>query len=285
MANMVSATTKLVGLIGSPVNASLSPTMHNTVFSLKEEDAIYCAFDVTEATVEKALKGLGALGAKGCNVTVPLKQCVCQYLDEIDISAQLMQSVNTVCFINGRSVGYNTDGLSFTKTLADAEISLPESTIAIADIGAEGPAYIVQAAVEGAQEIAVFTSSENVEKAASFYKTISQKTKCPITVYDISDKDAVIKHVAQAQVFCNATRIGAEPKIDESPLPSQALHEKLLVLDTIYNPRETKLLRQARECGSQTIGGLTLLLNQAALAEKLWFDIEMPTEEIKKLLF
>ncbi len=285
MANNVTATTQLVGLIGSPVQASLSPTLHNAVFHMSEKDAIYLAFDVTEESLENALKGLGALGAQGCNVTVPLKQSVCQYLDIIDTSAQLMQSVNTVCFKDGYSYGYNTDGLSFTKTLFDAGISLESSCIAVADIGAEGPAYIVQAATEGAQEILVLTSPDNYPKAVSFYDLISQETHCPISVYDLSNSTLCIELLTRANVFCNATRIGAEPLINESPIPLEALHKDLLVLDTIYNPRDTKLLQQAQIKGCRTIGGLTLLLNQAALAEELWFGIELPKKEIEKLLF
>lgn len=285
MSTRISGRTKTIALIGTPVEHSMSPAMHNTAFDHLGIDAIYTAYNVSEAGLAAAVKGMAEMGFAGYNVTVPHKAKIMSFLDDVSDAAKFIGSVNTVVIENGKSIGHNTDGLSFTETLKQSDISPAGLNLVVADINAEGPAYITQSAIEGARRITVLTKASSVPLAKNGYGRIAEATNCCIEVYDIDDYGAYASRLNEAKVFCNATRIGASPKEHLTPLPAHLLHADLTIIDTIYSPRVTRLMRDAQISGCKTIGGLTLLLNQAALAEKLWLGCDMPQNLIRETFF
>jgi shikimate dehydrogenase len=284
MKTSISGHTKALTLIGNPTKRSLSPAIHNASFQHLGIDAVYFANEVTADQLEAAVKGLKCFGYVGYNVTAPYKNAIIPYLDKISTTAAMIGSVNTVMHKDGLAVGYNTDALSFTDTLRQHGFFVTDKRIIIADIQAEGPAYAAQAAIEGAEHITILTNAEHVEEAKEHYDQLSQKTASVIEVYDIAKPNAFRHLVANAHVFCNATRIGSSPEAFRTPLDASLIHSNLLVVDSIYNPRQTRLLEDASMIGCETIGGVELLLNQVALAERLWFDCEFDREAVLPLI-
>ncbi|MGN0046579.1 MAG: shikimate dehydrogenase family protein [Eggerthellaceae bacterium] len=311
----ITGNTMVMGLIGSPVNKSKAPLVNNLSFDLLDLDAKYLAFDVPSENLQAAVEGAKALGFKGFNVTVPHKNAVLQYLDEVSEAAQLMNSVNTVIVTDGKTRGENTDAKSFTIACATYGFPVKGKRVTMVDIAAEGPAYATQSALEGASEIVIVTKDEDVQEKEALYAAVAQKTSCIFRVIglqeleddaenfsgiesaeggadgsseDIAKPQGNAAHlspaqlVAQSQIICNASRIGTGADEGLSPIPANLLSKDMLVLDAIYEPSVTALLANAHVVGARIVGGLELLLNQAALAQKLWLQVDMPVLEIAK---
>ncbi len=285
MKESISGHTSSLALIADPVEHSFSPALHNASFEELGIDAVYLAFKVEGTALHRAVRGMARLGFVGYNVGAPHKSTILPHLDEVSDEARLMDAVNTVVIREGRSFGYNTDGLSFTKTLADHNIPLHGLHLVMVDIDAEGSAYVTQAASEGAQHVTVLTEASSVDALKTRYVRVSEATGATIEVFDLTDVDRFGTFVADAAVVCNASRIGASPNENRTPIPASLLHTDLCVLDSLYQPRVTTLMQDAMRYGCEVVGGLELLLNQAALAEKLWFDCEMPTKHIRNTFF
>lgn len=281
----ISGHTQSLALVASPCAQSFSPALHNTSFKLLNKDARYFALDVQGAALEPTVRGLAALGFTGYNVGVPNKSAILAYLDEITDAARVMGAVNTVLIKDGKSIGYNTDGLSFTDTLEQAGIPVKGLCCVIADADGEGSAYATQAAFSGARKVTLVAPVQHLAPLKELASKLEAETACAVDVLDLEDDSAFADRVAEAQVFCNATRIGTGDQQAQTPLPKAHLHKGLTVLDAIYDPKETRLLAEAQEAGCRTIGGLELLLNQAAQAELLWLDCAMPKQAIAKALF
>lgn len=285
MALEIDGHTKALGLIGSPVSHSMSPAFHNASFEQLGINAVYLAYDVSPEGLEDAVNALREMGFAGYNVGVPHKKSIIPFLDEVDEGAKLMNAVNTVCIKDGKSIGYNTDGLGFIEALRNHHINPTNLRAVIADIDAEGSAYTAQLALEGARHITVLTESTQVDAIRNRMVHLTARTGCMIDVFDIEDYSSYSVNISLAQVYCNATSIGKKPNIEQSPLPATLLHADLTVMDAVYSPRYTQLINDAVMAGCRTINGLELLLNQAALAEKLWLGCEMPISYLRQRFF
>ena len=284
MSTAISGHTKALALIGNPVEYSMSPAMHNASFEHLGIDALYLAHLVLPEQLKHAVQGLKQLEYVGYNVTAPYKNDILAFLDDISTSAKLIGSVNTVVHKDGKSVGYNTDALSFTDTLRQHDFLVAGKRLIIADIRAEGPAYAAQAALEGAEHITILTTDELIKNAQRNYERLAHETASTIEVFDINLPNTYLHLVKQAHLFCNASRIGSAPKTSTTPLDTSLIHSDMVIVDSVYQPRTTRLMQEATMIGCEVIGGLELLLNQAALAEKMWFGCEMPKEVVNKLV-
>ena len=262
----LSAHTKIFCIIGHPVEHSMSPTMWNPALQELGLEYAYVAFDVHPDGLEKAINGMRALGIKGMNVTIPHKENVIQYLDEIDPIAQKMGAVNTIKNDDGVLKARNTDAGGAKKSLIDAGCEISGKNILFLGSGgvARSVAYVLS---EEANKIVL---TDIVEKTAL---TVAKEIKRNMGA-DIEGKlssDVILKkEIQKTDILINATPLGMHPKVDASPISKELLHEDLFVFDVIYNPLITKIMKDAAEIGCKTLGGLDMLVNQGVLAFEWW---------------
>lgn len=288
MEKRITGSTGLLGLIGSPVSHSGSPAMYNYSFQELGLDYAYLAFDVPVSEVKNAIQAIRTFHMRGCNVTMPCKTEVVQYMDELSPAAQIIGAVNTIVNEDGRLVGHITDGTGFVDNLKDQGTQVKGKKLTIAGGGGAATAVQVQCALDGAREISIFN-----RKDAFFGRTVetAQKIKkacpnCVVNVYDIEDQEKMKEEMADSDIFVNATIVGMKPMENESVVKDMSsFHKDLVVCDVVYNPKETKLLKEAKEKGCKCIGGEGMLLWQGVAAFKLYTGKDMPVEGVKRILF
>lgn len=282
----ISGHTQTIALIGSPVEHSMSPAMHNASFEKLGLDYAYVVFDVQPENLEAVVKGMKAMGIPGFNVTMPLKTPILPYLDELSDAAKLMGAVNTVVLQDGKLVGHNTDGAGFMRNLKENGVDVIGKKVTISGAGGAGSAIFTQAALDGVKEIDVYNIRDNFYEATERrIAELAAQTGCAVTLHDLADKDDLRASVADSALFINATRVGMPPLENECTLDEDMLHEGLALADTVYNPRTTKLLAMGQAHGNKTVNGLGMLLWQAAIGEKIWTGQEMPVDYIEELFF
>lgn len=284
----VSGTTRLYAVIGSPVKHSMSPLMYNTSFMYHNIDSVYTAFEVDEEHVKDAISAVRLFDMGGINITMPGKTVAVPLMDKITDAARLIGAVNTVVNENGKLIGHNTDGVGFVDNLRDNGVDITGKKITIAGGGGAATAVIVQCALDGAHSITILNrKGKSFDRQADTMERL--KNELPeliIQQIDISDTKAVRDALALSDIFANATQVGMNPKPDESIIKDASMFQKnLMVTDLVYNPVETKLLREAKEAGCKTIDGRGMLLWQGAAAFKLYTGKEMPIEEVKRRMF
>lgn len=284
----ISGKTKLYGLIGSPVAHSKSPAMYNYCFDKWGLDCKYLAFDVPKEKTGDAIQAFRTFGMKGANITMPCKQEVLQYLDEVSTAAKLVGACNTIVEENGKLVGYITDGIGYVENLRAHGIDISGKKITLLGAGGASTAIQVQALLDGAKEIAVFNQKDG------FWETAERKIKelqaafpeQKITLNDLSDKDHLAEAIQTSDILSNATRVGMHPLENISNIQDLSVFRKdLVVTDVVYDPIKTKMLQDAERAGCQIIGGLGMLLYQGAAAAKLYTGKDMPVEEVKNRFY
>lgn len=286
MGERITGKTQLTGLLGTPVSHSISPTMHNESFAKLGLDYAYLAFNVGNEGVKSAVEGLKTLNARGFNVTMPNKTIICQYLDKLSPAAELIGAVNTVVNDDGVLTGHITDGTGYMRSLKEAGIDVIGKKMTIAGAGGAATAIQIQAALDGVKEISIFNiKDEFFERAKKTVKDINEKTNCKATLFDLTDKEALKREIADSVIFTNATGVGMKPHEGETYIEKSMLRSDLIVSDVIYNPAKTSLLEMAEEVGCTTINGLGMLLWQGAKAFEIWTGKEMPVDYIKEILF
>jgi shikimate dehydrogenase len=274
------AKTKLCIIIGNPIEHSLSPAIHNAAFSALGLNFAYTAHRVED--VEAAVKGIRALGIRGASVTIPHKLAVIPFLDEVDPVASWIGSVNTIVNEGGRLTGSNTDGEGAMKALREAGVKLPGKRVLM--IGSGGAARAVGFTLAAKAKLGSLTILGIIEpELKKLAGDIAEKT--PIKAKGRRMKDEVLaEEIRKADLLIQCSPVGMHPKVDETPVPAKLLRKDLIVMDIVYNPRETRLLREARETGAQTIPGLEMFLNQAVLQFEKWTGKPAPTEVIRSVL-
>ena len=290
MTERLTGHTLLISLIATPIRHSMSPTMHNEAFAKLGLDYVYLAFEVDNSTLKAAVDGIRALGIRGSNVSMPNKQAIIPYLDEVSPEAKLIGAVNTVTNKDGKGhlVGYNTDGIGAIKALEDEGVTVKDQIITLTGAGGAATAIAIQAAFDGAKELHIFNIKDNVfENAEETVKKINEHTKCQATITDLADQSAFKSAVQKSSIYIDATGVGMKPLQDQSLINDpEMIRSDLVVFDVVYAPRETKLLRFAKEHGAKkVINGLGMMLYQGAAAFQLFTDEEMPVTYIKELLF
>ena len=288
MDSRIKGTTRLLGLIGSPVGHSGSPAMHNYGFQALGIDAAYLAFDIKEDQVKDAISAVRTLNMQGINVTMPCKTEAAKYMDELSPAARLIGAVNTVVNRDGKLYGHITDGEGFVANLKDHGVSIEEKDIVIFGAGGAATAILVQCALDGAKSVTVINPRDDFfGRAEEMHKKLREETPdCDITLIDLADEAAVKEAVSKTDILINGTLLGMKPKEDTSVIRDTSLFRKdMVVADVVYNPKETKLLREAKAAGCRTVQGDGMLLWQGVAAFKLFTGQDMPVKEIKEKFF
>ncbi len=280
--------TQLTALLGSPVAHSISPLMHNEAFRLLDLDYTYLCFDVNEDDLETAVMGLKACGIRGFNLTMPNKNKIVEFLDQLSPAARLIGAVNTVVNDHGLLTGYNTDGVGYMQAVKDAGYHIIGKTITIMGAGGAATAICAQAALDGVEKIHIFArkTSRFWERTQNLVENINSTLPCQAILHENGDKNALAQAISESTLLLNATSVGMAPNTESTIIEDTSLyHPELIVSDVIYNPQETRFLREAREAGCHTFNGMYMLLYQGAEAFRLWTGKEMPVKEIKAKFF
>jgi len=262
----INSQTNLLCLIGWPIDHSMSPIMHNAVIQELNLNYIYLAFNVKPEELKDAIRGIRSLNIKGVNVTIPHKENIIPYLDELDPLAARIGAVNTIKSINGVLKAKNTDAEASKKSLINGGCSLSGKNILV--LGAGGAARAVSFALADDVEKIIITNRTK-KRAISLAKEINKKTNGKAEAYS-NEKSILKKFISDTHILINTTPVGMHPNIDEMPIPETLLHENLFVFDVIYNPLQTKLLKKAKRRGCEILGGLDMLVNQGALSFQWW---------------
>ncbi|MFF2447631.1 shikimate dehydrogenase [Neobacillus sp. NPDC058068] len=266
---------KLFAVLGDPIGHSMSPIMHNDLFSYYQIDAHYLPFQVKGENLRDAVKGLKAIGVAGFNVTVPHKSEIIPLLDEVDELAASIGAVNTVVNEGGKLIGYNTDGPGFLKGLHEHVPSAAGQKILV--IGAGGAARAIYFTLARENPLAIDIANRTLETAL---KLIGD---CPYTNFSraLSLAEANQK-LAEYDLIIQTTTIGMSPKIADQPLDLGNLSHESMVCDIIYNPLETQFLREASIKGAKIQNGIDMFVYQGALAFERWTGIFPDVERMRE---
>jgi shikimate dehydrogenase len=272
---------KLFAVLGDPIGHSMSPQMHNDLFTHYNIDAVYLPFQVKSEELGEAVRGLKAIGAGGFNVTVPHKSAIIPFLDGVDELALSIGAVNTVVNENGKLIGYNTDGPGFLKGLETHVSSLSEKRILI--IGAGGAARAIYFTLANSGPAAIDIANRTVETAEQLAED------CPFSVPSKAiSLDEANKCLDQYDLIVQTTMIGMYPKVSEQPVDLLHIKNQALFCDIIYNPLNTQFLQEAGQKGARTQNGIDMFVYQGALAFEKWTgispDIQRMRENVLKQL-
>lgn len=282
----------MICLLGSPVAHSMSPAMHNEAFAELGLDYRYLAFDVKEGELAGVMDSFRRMGVRGFNLTMPLKTEAVALCDRLSPAAEIAGSVNTVVLEDdGTATGHTTDGIGFTESARQEGVDFRGQKVTLLGTGGAGIAILVQLALDGAREVAVFerANSRFHDRTTRVVSQLNERSNCHVTVYDYDDA-VMQQQIAESCLLINATNVGMAPNTDACIIPDPSWLTKraaapLVVADVIYNPRKTKLLEMAEACGLKSFNGINMLLYQGAAAFELWTDEKMPTEKIKAKFF
>ncbi len=276
--------TQLVGLVGWPVEHTMSPAMHNAAFAAQELNWRYVPLPVPPQQVEAAMRGLVALGFRGANVTVPHKQTVLPALDTVAPEAQTLGAVNTIVVESGTDdkaalSGHNTDAAGFIGALRDGGFD-PRGTSVVV-LGAGGAARAVVFGLREARAAQIMVLNRTLERAQTLVSNLGHGSPTVLRAEPLG-KEALIEAARAADLLVNATPVGMWPRANDSVWPEEVpLPAHLTVFDLVYNPLETKLLRQARRSGAQGLDGLGMLVRQGAVAFEMWTGEEAPVDVMR----
>lgn len=277
----INAHTQFCGVIGNPVEHSLSPAIHNAAFQKLGLNFVYLAFRVE--AIGDAIKGLKALGGfRGASVTIPHKVSALPFLDHVQETARHIGAINTIVFEEGRLVGYNTDATGALRALQEGGAPLKGETVVILGSGGAARAIAFALAADSGLAHLHLLGIETTERQTL---ATDLRTKMGLSVVDAHLDEAALKAVLpDAGVLIHCTPIGMAPKIGRSCIPSSFLHRGLTVMDIVYNPRETQLLVDAKASGCRTIPGLEMFLHQAVAQFELWTGHAAPIDVMRTVL-
>ena len=274
--------TRMAAVIAKPIRHSISPFIHNHAYQLTATNAVYLAWEVAEEQVEQSLQQLRVLDMLGANISMPYKKKVLPYLDQVDESAQLIGSVNTIVQKDGCLTGYNTDGLGFLKSLPKT-FSIKDKKLVLLGAGGAATAIILEAIRQGVAEIHLFVRPESLAKYQAIYSPLSEALSFSIVLHDLSSWDQVNAMMVGADLLINATGLGMDGV--SLPVPKDFTFPKgCLVADLAYFPAKTPFLQLAEKQEVQTVNGLGMLFHQAALAFELMTEKTFPEQEVWQAL-
>ena len=269
---MITGKTAVVGIIGDPVEHSLSPLMHNAAFKHLKMDYIYVPFHVKPENLASAIVGARSMGIKGLNITIPHKREVIKYLDEIGQAAQLIGAVNTLKFSKNTLTGFNTDGVGAVKAIEEVT---PVKGKKIIIIGAGGAARAVsfQSLLAGAGEVLI--ANRTRENACKLTTDLGQNFATSVGCLGLGNK--LVEELKDTDVLINTTPVGMHPHEDQKPIvTSSMMHQNLVVNDIVYNPLKTGLILEAEKADAKTISGTRMLIYQGMESFRIWTGINPP---------
>ena len=273
--------TRLAAVVANPIKHSISPFIHNNAFESTNTNGVYLAWEVDATELAETVANIRRYQMYGINLSMPYKEQVIPYLDQLSEEACLIGAVNTVVNREGTLIGYNTDGKGFFKSLPSFKIS--RKRLVLLGAGGAAKAILAQAILDGVSQITVFVRSSSMGKTRPYLEKMQNATGFRVDLFALEDIQDLQDSITQADLLVNATSVGMDGS--SQPIPTSiVLPEKLIVADVIYQPFETPFLKWARNQGNQSINGLGMLLYQAAEAFELWTGKEMPTDQIWELL-
>ena len=273
--------TRLAAVVANPIKHSISPFIHNRAFEATNTNGVYLAWEIEGTDLAETVANIRRYQMFGINLSMPYKEQVIPYLDQLSEEARLIGAVNTVVNREGTLIGYNTDGKGFFKSLPSFKIS--RKRLVLLGAGGAAKAILAQAILDGVSQISVFVRSSSIEKTRPYLEKIQNATGFRVDLFALEDVQDLQDSITKADLLVNATSVGMDGS--SQPIPTSiVLPEKLMVADVIYQPFETPFLKWARNQGNQSINGLGMLLYQAAEAFQLWTGKEMPTDQIWELL-
>jgi shikimate dehydrogenase len=274
----ISGKTKICGIIGDPVEHTLSPAMHNAAFNNLKLDFIYVAFRVKTNELENAMRGVRTLGIHGLNVTMPHKNLVIDCLDEIDPTAKFIAAVNTILNDNGKLIGFNTDGVGALKALKENGVDLNGKKLLLLGAGGAANAIAFHAAQEAEELVILNRTAEKAKKSAELLR---RKLNKKIRANSLSASH-IRGELRDSDILINATSVGMHPKVDQSPVRPEWLRPSLCVMDIVYNPIVTRLAKDAKSKGAKVISGIEMLIYQGAASFEIWTNHPAPIKTMRK---
>ncbi len=279
----VKATTDIYGIFGHPVKHSLSPDMHNSAFNTLGLNSVYVAFDIDPESIEEATRAIRVMGIRGINITIPHKQTIIPYLDEVSPDAKLTGAVNTVKNENGKLLGYNTDVGGFLRAIRENLDFSPEGNTLFL-IGAGGAARAVLSAfcMNGGAVVYItdIIKDKALELANQFKANFQNIT---IETVELDNQNLIEQKLNEADILVNASPAGMDG-VGSLDIPLTSLNKNAVVYDLVYKPPDTSLLKEAKQLGHKASGGLSMLLYQGAESFEIWTGENAPVEIMKKAL-
>ncbi len=279
---IITGKTSVIGLIGNPVEHSLSPVIHNYFSEKYNLDYVYTTFKVDNSSIQAACEGIKALNIKGFNVTVPHKEVLLKYMDDIDETADVIGSVNTVVIKDNKFTGYNTDCLGFGRSLTDNKIDIWGKDVCVIGAGGASRAVVYQLVKMGARSIHIF--NRNAEKAAALSEYINKKlNKTNCNGFALNNIEKSLKELTYSLIV-NCTSVGMHPNVEDCPISENLkVSNETAFYDIIYNPRVTKFLNIGQNNGCKILNGMDMLIYQAVYAYEMWTGIKIKIEDINEL--
>ena len=295
---MVDGKTKILGVIGDPIEHTFSPAMHNAGLDALNLNYIYLPFHVKEEMLAECIQGAKAMGIQGLNVTIPHKTNVIKHLDEVDQVASMIGAVNTIQFnyhednessnqdndIKVTTKGFNTDGYGCVRAIEE-KTSIKDKKVTITGAGGASRAVAFQIANSGIDELSIL--NRNVAKAESLANDLkSNLNKIGIDIgINSYGMDDLKRELDSSDIFIDTTPLGMYPNVDEKAIASaDMLHEDLVVNDIVYTPMETSLIKEALKANAEVVYGYKMLLYQGIRSFEIWLGREAPVDVMEKAL-
>ena len=273
--------TKFCGVIGNPVGHSLSPAIHNAAFRKLGLNFVYLAWQVE--TIGDALKGLRALGNfRGASVTIPHKVAAIQFLDHVEETARRIGAINTVVSDEGKLTGYNTDATGALRALRESGVQLAGHRVVLLGTGGAARAIAFALVADSRASNLTLLGIDDRERT-SLAKDLRARTTSTVEDFPL-DESSLCRILPDTRVLIHCTPVGMSPKTEASCVPPSLLHGDLAVMDIVYNPLETTLLKDAKQAGCKTIPGLEMFLHQAVAQFELWTNQKAPVEVMREVL-
>ena len=278
LTSSISGRTRICGIIGDPIEHTMSPVIHNAAFKNKGVDYVYLAFKVKKEELGKAIEGVRALNIRGLNITIPHKVAVIPFLDELDHLADKIGAVNTIVNDNGVLKGYNTDATGFLQALRERGIEPKGKSVVILGAGGASRAISYILAERGSSLVILNRTWDKAKICADRISEIFQKEATALKL----DRENLAAALSKADILVNTTSVGMSPNINETLVTPNLLKSSLVVFDIVYNPIKTRLLREAEIAGATTISGLDMFVWQGALAFEKWTGLKAPVELMRE---
>ena len=273
--------TRLAAVVANPIKHSISPFIHNQAFEATHTNGVYVVWEVEATDLAETVANIRRYQMFGINLSMPYKEQVISYLDQLSAEARLIGAVNTVVNREGTLIGYNTDGKGFFKSLPSFKIS--GKKLVLLGAGGAAKAILAQAILDGVSQVSVFVRSASTGKTRPYLEKLQNETGFKVDLFALEDVSELQARIIDSDLLVNATSVGMDGS--SQPIPTSiVLPEKLLVADVIYQPFDTPFLKWARNQGNHAVNGLGMLLYQAAEAFELWTGKEMPIDQIWELL-
>jgi shikimate dehydrogenase len=268
----ISGKTKLVGVIGDPVEHSVSPAMQNAAFKSLDLDFVYVPFRVKKIDLPKAVDAIRTLNIRGVNVTIPYKMEIMPLLDRIDPLAQEIGAVNVLVNTDGILTGHNTDAEGFLRVLLEHGIEPDGKKVVILGAGGAARSIAFALAARGANLIIL---NRTPSRAAACASDVVKATGAAVEALSL-DRGSLADSMERSQILVNTTSVGMFPQGKDTLVTADLIPPHFVVADIVYNPIKTRLLAEAEKAGARTINGLEMLIWQGALAFEKWTGIQAP---------